>query len=120
MVRMILCTQALLYHDCSLRTTQKYNIYEGPTGVARLQLYAPNASNGDLVRNTTELTYCFSGSGKKSQDGCGLDRCQYPCEYRDAMFTRFPQIEHNAIFVTTRYTATKEVRSRPLICASET
>ena len=85
-----------------LLINKRYMSFESPTGLARLNVQAPEA---ELLRSYQNLSYCVAPSiaGQKKNGKPGAK--QLNCQYRDEYFTAYPQVEHNCLLLTTRYSA---------------
>lgn len=99
---------------------KRYLALESPDGTARLQLENPTPEL--LADDTSQLSYCNGGApaagqipnqGKNYTGELALTR---PCQFRDQYFSWYPQIEHNAMFATTRVTESEQ--TLPTDCAS--
>ena len=101
----------LLYMLCVICLYQKkYLAFESPDGTATVTLKQPDA--GILAEHQSSLPYCdraahtlpdqIPNAGPGFAGRAALTR---PCQYRDEYFAWYPQIEHNAMFATTRVTS---------------
>lgn len=95
---MILCyaVGTILYY-------KRYSMFETPSGLARLNVKHPDEH---LIQDVGNLSYCVGGTptkGQISNGAMGKKSLSYPCQYRDEFFAAYPQIEHDCLLITTRY-----------------
>ena len=79
-------------------------LYATAAGTARLNVYAPAAK---YYKQPADLPYCNAGKkvpGQIENQG----HAQQKCQYHDEDFVVYPQVENNAIFLTTRVKAWNE------------
>lgn len=112
-----------LFYIAYMFKSQKYLALEAPDGTARLQLKAVTPEPGfPGFLDADHLPYCDGGTPEPDQIGniagnfSGVKALTRPCQYRDEFFAGYPQVEHNALFATTR--VTEKVQRVPANCAS--
>jgi len=108
---MILCyaVGTILYY-------KRYSMFETPSGLARLNVKHPDEH---LIQDVGNLSYCVGGTptkGQISNGAMGKKSLSYPCQYRDEFFAAYPQIEHDCLLITTRYS----VRTNPQLSETAT
>ena len=110
-----------LFYVAYMFKSQKYLALESPDGTARLRLQAvtPEAGFTGYV-DANQLPYCDGGTPEAAQipniatNYTGTKALTRPCQFRDEFFAAYPQVEHNALFATTRVTEKRQ--SVPASC----
>ena len=101
----------VLFYIGYMFKAQKYLALEAPDGTARLRLQAVTPEPGfPGFLDPEQLPYCDGATPQPgqipnvAQNFSGNSALTRPCQYRDEFFAAYPQVEHNALFVTTRVT----------------
>jgi hypothetical protein len=125
----------VMFYLVYMFNSQKYLALESPDGTARLRLQAPTLEPGCVPGSRAEggrgcpgfvdaeqLPYCDSGTPEPGQipniakNYTGDAALTRPCQFRDEFFAWYPQVEHNALFATTR--VTEKQQRVPAGCAT--
>ncbi len=113
-----------LFYIAYMFKSQKYLALESPDGTARLRLQKVTPEPGfPGFLDTGQLPYCDGGTPEPhqisniAQNFSGFKALTRPCQYRDEFFAGYPQVEHNALFATTR--VTEKVQRVPNNCADK-
>lgn len=111
----------VLFYIGYMFKAQKYLALEVPDGTARLRLQAVTPEPGfPGFLDPEQLPYCDGGTPEPgqirniAQNFSGSGALTRPCQYRDEFFAAYPQVEHNALFATTR--VTEKVQRVPPNC----